>query len=361
MEADINRIIRREFPEIAAGYHLPILGRIEAVTDAPVNAAISDAFRPHFAADIVVLDKQRRPVKDLPIYKAIPLPVPFAGLERGHFAMPEPGSLCEIAFMYGMADQMVIRQVFGLGLSMQSVLPGEVISQAGPDVYDKTDARGNKSRITHGNILDESLLHRIKALELRVDAVHMHETIKGNRISLVTGTLRQKAMGAIRFLSGGVLNLAAVDNINLSTASDMKSTVAGMAEIAAGSSKATITGKAELAAASQEATITGEDKVTAGSRKVTTSGKQEHESTEFIAKGSSKARVESPKVWVGSSSENLLTIISDLSQLVVELATSVSSHQHMPALPPASTMNTELTAMPAAATAIKARVDLIKE
>lgn len=284
MEADINRIIKREFPEIAAGYHLPILGRIEAVTDAPVNFAISDPFRPHFAADIVILDKQRKPVNDLPIYKAIPLPVPFAGLERGQYAMPEPGSLCEIAFMYGMADQMVVRQVYGLGLSMQSVLPGEVINQAAPDVYEKTDASGNKTRITHGNILDESLLHSIKALELRVEAVHKHETLRGNSLSLITGTLRQKAMGAIRLLSGGVFNIAAVDNINMSTASDMITTVAGTHQQAA---------------------------------------------TNHEVKAKTAARMKSPKVWVGSDSENLLRIVEDLLSAVIDLANVLAVHQHI--------------------------------
>lgn len=316
MEADINRIIRREFPEIASGYHLPILARIESVSDAPVDGGISDHFRPYFAADITVLDKQRNPVKDLPVYKAIPLPVSFAGLERGQYALPEPGSLCEIAFMYGMGDQLFIRQVFGWAVSIPPVSPGDVLNQAAPDVYEKTDAQGNKTRTTHGNIKDEALRYELDALEAIINVLNKEETVRGNSKETITGTKLIKAMGAIRLLSGGVLNLAAIDNINLTTASDMMTTVAG-------------------------------------------SNKQTANVFEMLAK--TNARIKSEKLWMGSEDENVLGILSETIDLIIQLADLIAAHVHPfpgTAPPPNAAL---FTALSTGCNAVKARLDGIKE
>jgi hypothetical protein len=356
VEADINRIIRREFPEIASGYHLPILGRIEAISDAPVVAGLSDHFRPMMAVDLIILDKRRNPVKDLPVFKAIPLPISFAGLERGHFAFPEPGSLCEIAFMYGMADQLFVRQVFGWGLSIPAVNPGDVVDQAGPGVVEKTDAQGNKTRTTHGTITDAALLYRLEALEAIINLVNKTETIKGSSVQRIRGKLLVKAFGAIRFLSGGVINLSAIDNINITTASDLMTTVAGnnkqsakVYDIQADSFKASTSGNIEfIAEGNHTATVTGNDHGTAA---------------EFQRISTAVSRLKAPKTWIGSNSENALTIISELITLVKSLADALATHTHNLGGVPTTAPNNavDFTTASTTSTGLQGRIDTIKE
>ena len=79
----------------------------------------------------------------VPLFHAVPLPVQSAGLERGMYGFPEPGTIVELAFAYGLPDRPFIRRVLGEGASLPPVEPGELVHQAAPGVYQRADSAGN--------------------------------------------------------------------------------------------------------------------------------------------------------------------------------------------------------------------------
>ncbi|VEB91967.1 Uncharacterised protein [Citrobacter koseri] len=44
--------LKKEFPELAAGLHLPKIGRVEAISDTTGHSDISAPFRPRFAVNV---------------------------------------------------------------------------------------------------------------------------------------------------------------------------------------------------------------------------------------------------------------------------------------------------------------------
>ena len=73
----------QNFPELAAGFHLPKFGRVEAVRDTAIAGQIADPFRPRFAVDVQVLDENLNPDINVPVYRSIPLPVHMSRHESG--------------------------------------------------------------------------------------------------------------------------------------------------------------------------------------------------------------------------------------------------------------------------------------
>ena len=63
------------FPEFAAGFHLPKLGRVQAVRGDAKAGQIADPFRPRYAVDVQLLDESLQPDLKVPVYRSIPMPV----------------------------------------------------------------------------------------------------------------------------------------------------------------------------------------------------------------------------------------------------------------------------------------------
>ena len=107
-------------------------GRVEAISDPVMVHALGERFRPRCAVDVAVLKPDGQPDDLVPLFRAVPLPVQSAGLERGMYGFPEPGTVVELAFAYGLPDRPFIRTVLGEGVSLPPVEPGESVHQAAP-------------------------------------------------------------------------------------------------------------------------------------------------------------------------------------------------------------------------------------
>ena len=57
MNTEIRKQILREFPELAAGYHIPIAAQVTAVADTPKQGGIADNYRPRYAVDVELIDR----------------------------------------------------------------------------------------------------------------------------------------------------------------------------------------------------------------------------------------------------------------------------------------------------------------
>lgn len=287
MDKQISRIVDRNKPELVGMYHLPVFARVESVCDPVLSPALSEKFRPRYAVDVVVLDENDLPDELFPLFKAVALPASCAGLERGVFGFPEAGAIVELAFAYGLPSKPFIRTILTDGLSLPAVGPGELLLQAGTGVFQRADVAGNWARSTNANVTDDCLRYALNCYSATTTAHEFFAQVKRNSTEQVLGTKIIEALGALKLLSAGVCNIAAVDNLNLTTASDCNVKVARDLQQRIGNIADSFAVLKQLI-------------------KVQNGG----------------------KVWLGSEAENVLKILSELIQVVANIANTASSHTH---------------------------------
>ncbi len=144
----LKRIIYRLFPELTGDWHLPHLAKVVALPELPKGGELSDRFYPHYAADIHLLDGNMVERKDVPVFQAVPLPVPGIGEHAGRLEPPAIGATVEVAFVRGQPDKPFIRTVLGLGWKLPAIKAGESRYQQRQGVYQLVDQEGNFRHIT---------------------------------------------------------------------------------------------------------------------------------------------------------------------------------------------------------------------
>ncbi|UUA73112.1 hypothetical protein [Cellvibrio sp. QJXJ] len=287
MDEQIKRINQRKHTELFSNIHLPILARVEAVSD-PVNQeAISERYRPRYAVDVRVLKPNGAPDELLPLFRAVPLPVAMAGLERGAYGFPEAGTIVELAFAFGLPDRPFIRTILTEGLSLPSVARGEVLLQASADVYQRADSAGDWHRSTTGDIYDDAVNYVLECYSATTTANEFLLRVKQNSTEEVVGVKTIEALGALKLLSAGTANLSALDNLNITTGSDVNQKVGRDVKQRVGNN------------------------------------------IDSMAVAKQLLRVKNGgKVWLGSESENVLQILSELIQVVANIANTAKDHTH---------------------------------
>ncbi len=153
MEA-IKRIVLRLFPELKNRYHLPMLGRVERIGDAPADGGQCTHDRPRYAVDIQPLDRHLKPKGEL--LRDVTVGVTYAGNARGFYALPDPGTIIEFCFAYGMPNLIFIRGVIPWNLELPHLDKDESRWQQSADIYQGYDKTGNWHRHTTENIRESA-------------------------------------------------------------------------------------------------------------------------------------------------------------------------------------------------------------
>jgi hypothetical protein len=263
----IKRIVTKLFPELSSGYHLPIFAEVVDVRETPKAGDLCDEFRPRYAVDVQILNEYGEPNTKWPVLKDVILSVPVAGHEMGHFAYPENGTWVEIAFAYGSPNRPFIRSILPHRLTMPGIERGEQKWQHSAASYQRIDKDGNQERVTDLEIHDKSLTRVIEALDV-IETFHQStKNTEANDTEVIGAIKRIEAFGAIVLQSSGVLDVSAVNHLRLTT-------------------------KANLLI----------------------------QSVNNIQKSS--------KTWLGSEDENLFSMVSELAQLIVDMADNLASHSH---------------------------------
>jgi len=225
MRKAIERIVRRIFPELTGGLHLDRFARVLDVSDAPELGSSSERFRPRYAVDLEILTPEGERDEAFPVYEAVPLPTVAGGMEAGLYGFPEPGCLVVIGFAYGRPDHPVVRQVYPLGQSLPDVQPGQLRWQQSAAVLQDADPDGNWVRQTDMAITDDSLYRVARAAQNLEEFADELRRIEQHSTEEVGGVKAVEALGALKLLSGGVGNLSAADNLNLTTGRDRRLSV----------------------------------------------------------------------------------------------------------------------------------------
>ncbi|MGF1876654.1 hypothetical protein L4D77_15155 [Photobacterium frigidiphilum] len=264
------------FPELAAGFHLPKLGRVEAVRDHAQAGQVADPFRPRFAVDVQMLTEDLTPDMNVPVYRSIPLPIHMSGHESGLLAYPLEGTLVDIAFAYGRNDRPMIRGIYGREYALPTIEPGEQLLQQREAVSRRVDAAGNTVEQT-----DQRQTHKAFEKRERIDRYlglfgQHHVIVDEHSIEEVMGKKLIEALGAINLLAGDDIMLGSLGNMQVATAGELIESIG----------------------------------------KVRRSIAAEHQ------------WLQAPTTWIGSKEENVLVLLSELMQVVKELANTLATHTH---------------------------------
>lgn len=271
-----KREIMKHFPELAAGHHLPRFGIVEAVRDNAQAGQVADPFRPRYSVDVQLLDENMHRDQKVPVYRSIPLPVNMSGHESGLLAYPLEGTLVEIAFAYGRNDRPIIRGIYGRDYALPTIEAGEQLQQQRQEVSHRIDAAGNTTEQTDQTQTQRAFEKHDQADRYRGEFGQHHLVIDEHSIEEIVGKKVIEALGAISLTAGDDLTLGSLGNMQVATAGELIETIG----------------------------------------KVRRSITKEHQ------------WLQSPKTWVGSKQENVLILLSELMQVVKELADTTAGHTH---------------------------------
>ncbi|WP_296059641.1 hypothetical protein [uncultured Amphritea sp.] len=296
MKEHIRKIVLRLFPELRAAYHLPRVAVVVGVADTPDAGDICDPFRAHFTVDLQLLNEQLQIDESESRLNAVPMSVPAAGHEKGSWQYPEPGAWVEVCWLYGRPHMPMVRNVIPNRLTLPELEYGAAIWQHSNNSQQKVDSSGNWTRKTDGEIQDKSRKHIIDAIEQLQQLQRQLITVAEHSTEEVGGIKRIEALGAIKILSGGHLNISSLENLNITSA-----------------------------AAIQE---------TAGKLKRSFAKELQHIEVE-----------NGGKVWLGNQSTNTVQILLDLIAIVESLAATCAAHTHpgAPVSGSAATFTTQST------------------
>lgn len=350
MDEQIKRITERSHHQLFNKMDLPIIGRVVAISDPLRVESLSERFRPRYAVDVQVLRPTGEPDELLPVFRAVPLPLSAAGLERGAMGFPEPGTLVELAFAWGLPSMPFVRTILAEGLSLPKIEPGEIVIQAAPGVCQRADINGNWFRETDADIFDDCMRYVLDCYSATTTTQDFYSLVKHNSTEQIIGVKTIEALGALKLLSGGTLNVGAVDNLNITTASDQNNKIGRDCKQSVGRDL-----QQEVA---NNLTQHVENNLTQTVGGIIDSTADEKQLLRVKNGG---------KVWLGSEGENVLKILSDLIQVVSNIANTASSHTH-PYTDNGSPLNTQppnqsgtFSGQKSSADAIKGRLDPITE
>ncbi|MBW8128433.1 MULTISPECIES: phage baseplate assembly protein V [Pseudomonas] len=298
MDDAIRRSVERQFPELTGGYHLPRLGRVVAVPDAPTAPGLCDDFRPRFGVDVEVLLPDGEPDPALPILTGLPLPAPMGGQEAGMFGFPEEGTTVVVSFAYGLPHKPFITQILPHGLSLPRVPKGDQVWQHSEACQQRVDADGNWLRQTDGKIQDKAIEREVEAMQ-NTESFQSHtRTVDDHSTESVGGIKKVEALGALKLLSGGSASLAAVDDLHQATGRDLNLVV--------------------------------------GQKHNARVGGDMEEQIQGLRRSVAQVsqRLQAPKTWVGSEELNILQVVLDTLQLLSEINEQIATHAHGPTPPP---------------------------
>lgn len=152
----VRKTVLRLFPELAAGLHLPVWAVVITVPDPPAGGETYTEFAPKYAVDVRLLKPNLEIDGDMPLLRDVPVAMSAAAPERGFAALPQPGTIVELAFAFGMQTRPYIRAVLPLGLKLPAIDDRSMRWQQSAASFQEVDAGGSWRRETSGTITDQA-------------------------------------------------------------------------------------------------------------------------------------------------------------------------------------------------------------
>ncbi|MGY3895454.1 hypothetical protein [Aeromonas enterica] len=271
-----QRQTEQQFPELAAGTHLPQFGIVVSISDRASAGQTADPFRPRYAVDVQVLGEDGKPDSKTPLYRAVPLPVLFGGQEQGLLQYPLEGTVVELGFAFGRVDRPFVRTILGQGWPLPDITPGEQLQQQRAEVAQRIDAVGNRTAITDRTHTDSAWQLRQQADDDLGEFGQHQISTQQHSVELIGAMKRIEALGGIELLAGDAFTLGSLGNMSQTTAGSLTEVVGELRRAIAGTSQ----------------------------------------------------HLEAPQSWMGTDSTNIFQLLLQLMNLVEQLATTTATHTH---------------------------------
>ena len=152
----IRKIIYRLCPELPAGLHLPILAVVTNVPDPPAGGEQCSEIAPKYAVDVRLLKNDFTIDPEMPLMRDVPIALSGAAPDRGFALIPQPGTIVELAFAFGMQSHPYIRAVLPHGLKLPKIDAQSMRWQQSAASFQQVDAGGNWRRETAVHIADQA-------------------------------------------------------------------------------------------------------------------------------------------------------------------------------------------------------------
>lgn len=156
MKKVIKKIVSRLWPELVAGYHLPLLAIVKDIACPPKNGEEFSFETPYYAVDVQMLRSDLSEDTEMPLIRDVPVCFPAAAPSRGFVGLPQPGTIVELAFAFGMQDKPFIRSVLPYSLQLPAIDDKSQRWQQSATSFQEVDADGNWNRETDQNIADHA-------------------------------------------------------------------------------------------------------------------------------------------------------------------------------------------------------------
>lgn len=289
----VRKIVLRLWPEMAAGLHLPIWAVVTAVPDPPTGGEVSDEFTPKYAVDVRLLKPDLTIDEDMPLMRDVPVAMTASAPDRGFAALPQPGTIVEIAFAFGHQTHPYIRAVIPLFRKLPKIDDLTMRWQQTALSYQQVDGLGNWHLETNLNTSCHVGMNRTQVIDLnwdRIIGLSYTEEIGVNYTSTVgmnyTITIGVNYTETIGGTYTSTVLLARTETVNKSWARN------------------TIENLTETVGASYSMNVIANSAVTVGAAWTRTGGTIKE--TALL-----EHRLISPRIWHGSQVDNLWVIMSD--------------------------------------------------
>lgn len=227
MTTEIRKQILREFPELAAGYHIPIAAQVTAVADTPKQGGIADNYRPRYAVDVELIDSQYNSTGIT--LQAVPVAITGGGDERGLFAIPKRGTIVELAWLNASPERPFVRSILADRQQLPALPESGQAWQQNNDTAQTVDSAGNWTRQTPEGITDSAREINQLADHLRQILIshnlqttgHSTEQVQGIKKTEATA-LHQIAAIVINQLTTGSHNTVASEHITRAAGKDIR-------------------------------------------------------------------------------------------------------------------------------------------
>ena len=164
----IKKIVLRLYPELAAGMHLPILAVVTNVPDPPAGGEQCSEHTPKYAVDVRLLKNDFTIDPDMPLMRDVPVALSGAAPDRGFALIPQPGTIVELAFAFGLQTHPYIRAVLPHGLKLPKIDATSMRWQQSAVSFQQVDAGGHWRRETTETITDQAGTDIIRAAGQKV-------------------------------------------------------------------------------------------------------------------------------------------------------------------------------------------------
>lgn len=277
MDEQIANIIRKHYPEIGQGWHVPAWATVTTINENSNEGDLSDPFRPRYAVSLKLLDKSGNETL-APEMQNIGLAGSFSA-SGGIMQLPEPGAIVELSFAFGQINKPYISNILPYGMALAACRPGELVMQARKGASMRIDESGNISQETDKEL--KQISSKLKQLigHIETKATSKSNDTRSHVIENVGGKYQLTSLGALIMLTTGHAELSALESINFTTASDLNENVVGKKQALVG----------ELISYQVE---------------------------------------DGGKINIGSKTVNTIDILYQLANIVNQLATTLSTHTH---------------------------------